>query len=449
MGILRFVILLFVFIGSASAADPVERYFCTESPDLDFSTRVGAAERCISMWSEPHQAGVFSDTNCQATNFISNNASVYGRVTNGSCYYAGSIQARLGCADGFKLENGTCVSNPCADKVAQGTKYGIYSAPVGAALTGTFCENGCRLALGSTTQPYYTDGKTVTKVLSQTYLTGACTAEAAAPIPGLPGQTPPDPPKKPPCLPTEGVMTSSTGAIHCVPEGIPGSNKPAVTKESNTTKNADGSTTTKETTTTRDPSTGVESKETVTTNRDGSGNVTSSTSDSSLKGSTVGGDPTKPAGDDFCGKNPTLQICKGGMNEETTQKKVQEAAEKIRDSLDAKDFDAATHFKPVELSQDAKTKIDDQIAQMTADIAKFGTSADPSAGFYDNFRNQMTDWIGPISNSGCQPFSGRVGPYTWNLDVCPTAAKISEIGAYCMWVMLAFGLFSLATRNRS
>lgn len=58
----------------------------------------------------------------------------------------------------------------------------------------------------------------------------------------------------------------------------------------------------------------------------------------------------------------------------------------------------------------------------------------------------------PISISGCSPFSHTFNffatSYTWNLDHCPTAAKISEIGAYCMWVLLVFSGFRMLTTPR-
>lgn len=58
----------------------------------------------------------------------------------------------------------------------------------------------------------------------------------------------------------------------------------------------------------------------------------------------------------------------------------------------------------------------------------------------------------PISISGCEPFSHTFNffatSYTWNLDHCPTAADISEIGAYCMWVLLVFSGFRMLTTPR-
>lgn len=61
----------------------------------------------------------------------------------------------------------------------------------------------------------------------------------------------------------------------------------------------------------------------------------------------------------------------------------------------------------------------------------------------------MDGWLGQIPVTGCNPFNAQIGPYNWSFDHCDKALKIAEIFGYCLWVMLAFGVFSLATRNRS
>lgn len=378
----------------------------------------------------------------------------YGSYCPANTTYNGASQKCEGglmCPDStWTLNGSTCTrtdQDPCQPKVDLGTKFGIYNFPVGTSITGTYCDGGCRLALGSTAQPYYTDGKTQTKVLSQTYLNGACTAsDGVAPQPGTASQTPPDPPKKPPCSDGEGVMTSSTGAVHCVPSGIPGSNKPVVTKEKSVATNPDSSTTTTETTTTRDPTTGVEEKTTVKTDRNASGQVTGTSSETASKGTTTGQDPTKPQNSKFCAENPDLQICKGGMNEEETQKKVLEGVEKVRDSLDSKDFNPESFFEGKDVPEATKQAVEAKMQTAKGEIEAFA-SGGPGAASFDTFKNLMGDWFEPIGSGGCQAFTVRVGAWTWTHDHCAVAAKISEIGAYCMWVMLAFGIFSMTTKD--
>lgn len=383
-------------------------------------------------------------------------SSVEGSVCSGTVWtcpegqnwtLSGQTCTRPDCPEGTtRNSDGTCV-NPCQSKIDQGTKFGIYTYPVGTSITGTYCDGGCRLALGSTAEPYYTDGKTQTRVLSQTYLIGSCTAsDGTAPSPGMPGETPPDPPKPPPCAPTEGVMTSSTGAIHCVPAGIPGSNPPVVTKEKSVSTNPDGSTTTKETTTTRDPTTGAEEKTTTSTTRDGSGQVTSTSSDTTSKGTTQGGDPTKPENSSFCAENPDLQICKGGLNEEETQKLVKEGVEKVRDSLDAQDFNAESFFEGKDVSQAARDDVAGKLEIAKGEIEALAQGGPAAASMVD-FESEMANWFEPISMSGCQAFTVHVGNWVWVHDHCDVAAKIAEMGAYCMWVLFAFGIFNMTTRD--
>jgi len=57
-----------------------------------------------------------------------------------------------------------------------------------------------------------------------------------------------------------------------------------------------------------------------------------------------------------------------------------------------------------------------------------------------------TSWYEPIPNSTCSAFTSTIGAWSWTLDICPTAAKISEIGAYVAWILLMFAGFSLITR---
>lgn len=392
----------------------------------------------VSSTAVCHSGDVYNQTSQMCTGYIC--------PSGQSWTLQGSSCTRPDCPSGItRSPDGTC-TDPCQPKIDLGTKFGIYNFPVGTSITGTYCDGGCRLSIGVTTEPYYTDGKTNTKVMSQTYGSACQATDGPAPQPGLPGQTPPNPPKKAPCAAGEGVMTSSTGAVHCVPSGTPGSNPPVVTKDKTTTTNADGSTTTKETTTTRDPATGVEEKTTNTTTRDAGGSVTSATSETGTKGTTSAGDPNKPQGNEFCEKNPTLQICKGGLNEEETQKKVKEAAEKVRDFLDAKDTNPDSFFEGKEVSQAAKDEVSQKADAVKAEIESLAEGG-PGATYYPTFKEQMGNWFEPISTGGCHAFTVHVGSWTWTHDHCEVAAKISEIGAYCMWVMLAFSVFSMTTKD--
>jgi len=62
-------------------------------------------------------------------------------------------------------------------------------------------------------------------------------------------------------------------------------------------------------------------------------------------------------------------------------------------------------------------------------------------------------WLTSIPSSNCAPFSHTFNffsvSYNWTFDHCPTASKISEIGAYCMWVLLCFSGFRMLTTPRA
>lgn len=54
-------------------------------------------------------------------------------------------------------------------------------------------------------------------------------------------------------------------------------------------------------------------------------------------------------------------------------------------------------------------------------------------------------WFSPIPMSGCTPFTARIGTWSWSLDHCPTAAKVSGIVEYCMWFILLVSGFRMLT----
>lgn len=131
---------------------------------------------------------------------------------------------------------------------------------------------------------------------------------------------PPKPNKPPPCGASEGVMTSTSGTVRCVPEGTQGATTPQVGTTTQTVTMPDGSTQTTTTTTTRDPTTGKTNTTTVTTNAPGpsggtqSGTPGTSTSvtDTGTGGGGTGGNGSggEGDGDDFCFKHPDSIVCK-------------------------------------------------------------------------------------------------------------------------------------------
>lgn len=345
--------------------------------------------------------------------------------------------------------DGTCVApNPCPTSSGQ---YGWFASPVGStSLEGVaYCDNGCMVGLnapsGANNPGYsYTNGKVRIQKYEIVKVGAACTSGPAMPTAAQAPNTPTEPPKKPVCAPSEGVLTSSTGAIHCVPSATPGATTPVVNKQATTTTNPDGTKVIEDTTTTRDPSTGVEDKQTTKTTKDANGNTTGVTSTSSSSGSTNGGNPDSPNNSDFCQKNPGLQICKGGMNEEATQKKVLEAAEKIRDRIG--EVENLDEVKNATATASEKQAADDKHAEAVAKIndRSFNT---PASADQASFRSELSSWFDPVPMTGCQALSSTIGNRVFTLDPCPTAARISEIFEYCLWFGLVVGSFAMVTRR--
>lgn len=147
-----------------------------------------------------------------------------------------------------------------------------------------------------------------------------------------PAPSTPKPDKKPPCAATEGVMTSSSGKVSCVPEGTPDARKPEVKKTESRETNPDGSTVDKTKTTTKDPATGATHTETVTTTPSG---TTTSSTDSGGSGSTAKGSGDNSGNEPGqCAKEPDSPMCKSGTVKEKGKygdqdAKVQEAKEQL------------------------------------------------------------------------------------------------------------------------
>lgn len=162
-------------------------------------------------------------------------------------------------------------------------------------------------------------------------------------------EKPPIPNHKPECSASEGVMTSSSGTVACVPEGTPDGRKPVIKKETKNETFPDGSTKNTETTKTKDPATGAEDTQTKTTTGpkpDGSsgqaGPVGTGGSSGSNSGTGGGGGGNCQEGencnDEEC--DPTLNFCGGPKAEgiytkkdKTAEGPLQAFASGVRSSL--------------------------------------------------------------------------------------------------------------------
>jgi hypothetical protein len=243
----------------------------------------------------------------------------------------------------------------------------------------------------------------------------------------------------PPCPPGSGSYMSAGGVVMCTAATTPNATvPPVVTKKTETQNFPDGSgkTTTITMTCTGD---GACSTTTVT-------NVTGATGGGAGQAGPIGtttGTASKPSEQtvDFCAKNPSLQMCKGGMNEEATQKQVRDELRK----LTTPDFADDSALKA------AGTWVESQELKDVKDQARdLGIGAvDPIASQKGAFQQAMeSGWFDPIPSSTCAPFTGAVGGRSFSFDFCPHAARISEWGGYGLWLMLVLTVFRTLTGVR-
>lgn len=370
----------------------------------------------------------------------------HGNINYTATIFAGASAYSCPSGDGWTLSGQMCTrpdQDKCASKAGE-SSYGWITRTIGGASPyGSYCSGGCSQYVsgpvavpGDPSLGYYTDGKTRTEYAKWQFDGSSCTSPDNSPSSATP--SPPTTPKKPPCSASEGVMTSSSGAVHCVPEGTPSSNPPVVKKESTTTTTPDGSTVKQDTTTTRDPSTGVEDKQTTTTTTSPGGSTSvQSSSGTSGTGTNATGTPDGTGQNDLCAKNPTLQICKGGMSEEGTQKKVLDEAEKIRKALAPEEEADKTKL------DQAKSDYEEKSAAHVKLFDDLGAKGQSDEGVFS--------WalLPDLPGGGCTPFTGIVLGRSITIDVCDQVAKIRDIGGYALYFFTAFTLFSIAVGMNS
>lgn len=200
-----------------------------------------------------------------------------------------------------------------------GSNGGAYVAP------STICDGSCvisssyTITVGSCAATGGVNGGSVDKpvpiMCSYTGVkTGASCSQSSATVPATP-TIPNHPPK---CAAGEGVLTTSSGTVACVPAGTP-ANTPQVNTQQKTTTYPDGSTQQQTTTTTTDPGTGATNQQTSTTNTGAGGGSTAGqagpvgTTTSSGNGTSSSGTPNQtPAKDQQgdCVLEPTAPHCR-------------------------------------------------------------------------------------------------------------------------------------------
>lgn len=355
---------------------------------------------------------------------------------------ASSVCTRPDCtADQTRDANGVC-GDKCAGETGSSSAW--YSFPRSTGFqTGNYCENGCTVGLspsgaGVQYSLYYTATK-VTMYGTKTKLGYSCSAGGSTPV--MPEQgtaTPPEPPKKPVCGATEGVLTSSSGTVACVPAGTVNAETPSVQTSKKTESFPDGSAKTTETTVTRAPSTGATETTVIQTATPaagggagqagpvGTGTASSSGSPTNTppSGTGAGGGDKGADSGDFCMKNPGLQICKNDMATEVTLKQVKDA------------------LSPTE--QADKSALEAAIANKEAENAHKGLFEEWGAKGQTNDSGWFAWALLPDAPAGgCAPFSGSFMGRQVTLDWCDEIEKIRTIAGYAFYIATAFALFSI------
>lgn len=185
----------------------------------------------------------------------------------------------------------------------------------------TGCFAGCEVQHGAGAYDILKDGSYSAQA---TYTGWACAGTGVGAPSTADGQPQPDssqldPTKKhpPKCGSGEGVITSSSGNVLCLPAGTPNTSTPKVESSKKTETFPDSSTKTTETTKTTDPNTGATSTSTSSTSTGGqSGEAGTTTSTENGTGKDGDGDGD---GDGEC--DPTLHFCGGPATDKLYTKK--------------------------------------------------------------------------------------------------------------------------------
>jgi len=391
----------------------------------------------------------------------------YGYTGSGSCRnQAYTVTAQITTTTGYTyscpsgqnwtLSGQSCTRPDCTPPEVRNTETGVCGSPPGCTRSPNekigdnyritwplasgvgFCVDKCQAYAASPRN------KTGGKATVEMYVNGPgqsgsnCTVggnEITPNVESEPTMTPT------PCAPGQGSYTSPGGVVMCVAGTTPNATvPPVVTKKSDVTDYSDGS---KKTVTTISTCTGDGACSTNITTT-----VTNATNGQPGQAGTPGtGEQklNKPSEEtsDFCAKNPTLQFCKGGMNEEVTQKKVLTELERFNNptATDDGELTIQKNFLPSE----SQTEFEDVLKDTVQGIALNPSIEQNKSAWVTAMES---GWITPITLTGCQPIVSNFAGRSWTLDHCPVAEKISSIGAYALWFMFAVSMFVMLTGGR-
>lgn len=359
----------------------------------------------------------------------------------------------------WTLTNGVCTRPDCPPDKPRNPATGLCEAPLcnlpaNATIGDTryklpwpqpsgviWCVQGCT---AYPIPPFNVDGNTAYARMAVNGAGGSastCTGSTTTPDTVPNATTTADPP----CNPGDGVLAIGN-TVKCVPSNTPGATTPPkVTTQQNQQKFPDGSTSTTIITQT---CTGEGACTSTTTT-----NITPAASGGAGQAGTPGtttGKSDKPSADQpgFCAQNPNLQICKGNMAEEATQIQVLDTAKKTLEQLEM--ITKPTVTDDSSLTEKGQFKESDELKTADKDASDRATgSIDPISAPKGAWESAMSSGFwSPIPQSGCSPHSSKIGPFQWSFDLCPIASKISDIGAYALWFILAISTFVMLTGGR-
>lgn len=339
-------------------------------------------------------------------------------------------------------ENGICQMPSC--NVPENQNFdGVYSVPY-PQTTGRYCINGCA-AFGPWGNTTKSNGR-ITGSFTSYGTSCTVTDDVGASI---------TPKSDPPCAQGEGVIALASGEVKCVAAGTPGpTTPPVVNKSSKTDTFPDGSQKITNTTQTCTGEGACSTTTTVTVTNNSSGGAgqagtPGTTTSKSNTGGKTGDADTKSA---FCSENPNLQMCKGGMAEEGTQKQVLAEVKKLTTAPNDTHFANGDDFDGGGLEgvdPDAKAALD-ATYKSREDALKMGFDPQTFAPKSDQqILGVLEGWFTDIPTGGCQVPEYEIAGHRLVLDNwCEQAEKISSIGAYALWFMTAIGLFTMVTGGK-
>lgn len=362
-----------------------------------------------------------------------------GCPTSGGWTLSGSNCTRPDCPQGQdRNESGVCGPPPCQS--GESISFSIFSgysvganAVVGAGANpytngANRCNGTCTFNVTSITNCPAQVGTVDNPKPITCHGTGVLTGATCSVDESVGSTAPLIPNHRPKCLAGEGVLTTSSGTVACVPSGTP-SSAPVVRTTSQTQQFPDGSTRTTETTYTKDPVTQVQDSQQQITNTPATGGgagMAGPVGTTSNSGSATPSSGDGKESSDFCRLNSQLQICKGDMNKEETQKQVLEAL-KPTEPADKSALDAAIADKAAEDAHKAKFE----------DIGALGQSDE----------NGWFAWamIPEVPSGSCAPMTGQFMGRTIQFDWCDELEKVRSIAGYAFYIVTAFAMFSIFT----